>query len=143
MPPFIFIWRKYMPMNPKVKKQWCTELRAPEAIQGHDVLRNEDNGQCCLDFLNQMCSDAGYQSQPTQLAGGHWGYSDVGANPASLEDGYQVAVLTEATMLYAGLNYSDPEVTYKNGKYHLSYLNDIKGLTLPEIATVIEDDDEL
>lgn len=132
-----------MPMIPEVKEKWVSGLRDPDAKQGQDILRDAEGNQCCLDILNQMCSDAGYQDQPVQLEAGHWGYNDPEASPSVLEEGYQVTCLTTAAMIYAGLEDPDPEVNYKGGKYHLSYLNDMTGLNFLEIALVIEEDDEL
>jgi len=130
-----------MPMIPNVKAEWVRRLLDPEAEQGHDLLRNEVGGQCCLDFLNQMCSDAGYQPQPVQLEDLHWGYEDPDADPAYLEDELQVSVLTQACIEYAGLEDTDPEVPYLDGKYRLSYLNDVMRLALPQIAELIRDSD--
>lgn len=132
-----------MAMIPSVKDEWVRRVMDPEAKQGKDILRDENGNQCCLDFLNQMCSDAGYQPQPVQIDQGIYGYEDPEAAPTALEAGYQVTVLTQACIKYAGLSDDDPEVSYGNSKYRLSYLNDYMKLTLAEIGVLIRDDEEI
>jgi len=138
-----------MPMIPEVKKLWIENLRNPDLVQGHGILRDSKGRQCCLDVLNQQCSDAGCQPQPVLVDNSEiYGYADPSAKSDILEDGYQVTVLTEAAMAYAGIGQNDPEVRYRDGLFRLTYLND-EGLTgegplsLPEIADVIEADEGL
>lgn len=144
-----------MAMNAKIKKEWCAKLEDPAAVQGHNVLRNKEGGQCCLDFLNQMASDAGIQDQPIFLKDEEiWSYDQNDGDPVI----HETLSLTWPTVAWAGLEDNDPLVKYTRtpaekegtpssndvgGKYHLSYLNDRLLKTLPEIAAIIRADDEL
>ena len=144
-----------MPMNPAIKSSWTDNLRNPEAIQGHGTLRNEEGGRCCLDFLNQMCSDADMQAEPVLIpsaVGGCYGYADTKSGSGDefffIKDGYQTVVLTNACVEWSGVSERDPKVKWpqdgNNGaSYHLSYLNDVEGLTLPEIAELIDNDETI
>jgi hypothetical protein len=145
-----------MPMNPEVKARWVESLLEPGIEQGHNMLRDAEGKRCCLDILNQQCSDDGYQPQPRQLNDdGQWFYDDeLYGDELELEDscyldtiedghGLQSSVLTAACIEYAGLDDRDPSVKYRKGEYHLTYLNDVMELTFPEIAEIIKADETL
>lgn len=145
-----------MPMNPDVKSRWVQALKTTDIEQGHNMLRDEQGRRCCLDFLNQQCSDDGHQPQPYQLnEGGQWFYDDrLYGDEVEVEEscyldtldkglGLQSSVLTAACIEYAGLDDRDPSVKYRKGTYHLSYLNDVMELTFPQIAEIIENDETL
>lgn len=116
-------------MNPQIKKRWVDALRSGNYKQTTSVLRNKDEGFCCLGVLCDLVKEE---------IGLEW--TDLRVRPgqsiASQECwsiGYNRIALPSRVYEYVGFNSSEP---YINGT-SLTGLNDI-GFSFSKIADFIE-----
>jgi hypothetical protein len=147
-----------MAMDAEIKAQWVAALREPERKQGLGKLRSAYGGQCCLDVLAELAANAGVLPQPVLE---EWeDFDDPESTPdhpvmtqaeeysyqwvdAAGGDHYETELLPNPVMKWAELDYSNPEVDYQGTPTYLSELNDVIGLSLAEIADLIEQDSSL
>ncbi len=117
-------------MKPEVKAAWVAALRDPARKQGRGMLRNLDDGFCCLGVL---CDISGL---------GKWVESPAGRFYVTNSDS-QSTELPPSVMAWAGLDRGIPRVVAPtaSGKSLISglaSLNDRFGYTFAQLADLIE-----
>jgi hypothetical protein len=107
-------------VNRGIKQQWLDALRSGDYKQGQGSLRPTPDTYCCLGVLCDLHA---------KETGNTWdgkGYCT------------QVLEVPDEVVIWAGLNWCDPRVEFKDKGASLSTLNDDQHLCFREIADVIE-----
>lgn len=129
-------------MKPEIKARWVAALRDTEKYQKTmgALHSNKDGGFCCLGVLCDLY---------LQDHGKEWASFD-GASAYAFprKDGWEYAVLPVEVQEWAGLREHNkafahnPRVWSSRNRYEsLATWNDDMGLSLPEIANLIEESD--
>lgn len=110
-----------------IKAEWVTELRNPARTQGTGLMRDGEGRQCCLGVLCDIAVNHGVISPPslgTDIL--YYRYDGCGF------------FLSYKVTEWAGMTYN-PSVPYNGHQESLTFLNDVKRLTFPQIADLIEE----
>lgn len=102
-------------MNQEIKAKWVAALISGEYKQGIGRLKSDRGEYCCLGVL----CDIRFKE-----------FKDCFSINPQFPD--------EAIVQWAGLDFNDPIIEYKGVECGISSLNDIGGLSFPEIADLIE-----
>lgn len=128
-------------MRTDIKERWVNKLFEEGRKQAHGVLRDEYGGQCCLDVLCEIAVEDGVLPEPIfdeQTRNYCYIFTDNNNYP-----NWEYEILPSNVPTWAGLGEDerDPVVLYDGSLQPLSNLNDIVGLSLPEIGEVIKESD--
>lgn len=118
-------------MDPAIGREWVSDLRDPNRMQGTGCLRDGEGRQCCLDVLNEQFVRKGGTQPPVLNHGVYEYFTDDG----EIERSY----LLPAVVDWAGLGDNDPLINYGGSFRSLSELNDNLLLSFPQIADLIEE----
>ena len=127
-----------MPMNPERKAEWLTALRSGEYEQGTGYL-NRDGKFCCLGVATDLAVKAGLGEWVEDYVHGVKGF--VSTNNPVAPEGSEVGLLPREVARWLGLEDVSPIVKAGDfrGRQRLTYLNDDEGLSLEEIADLVEE----
>ena len=116
-------------MNPEIKAKWLAALRSGEYEQTRNTLRN-CKGFCCLGVLTDL-----YIKEKEAK----WIFEK--RYDETVVYWFQEAqeTLPNCVKQWAGLDDSDPFVTYRERHIVISQLNDIERFNFNQIANVIEE----
>jgi hypothetical protein len=132
-----------MAMDKNIKARWVAKLREPGRRQTKGKLRDAEGRQCCLDVLCEVAVEDGVIDPPIQEGEGQ----DYAYFLGEDEDGellYEYGVLPNNVREWAGLVSYDPVLLDSDGtRRPASAWNDSWDKTFPEIADMIEADEEL
>lgn len=113
-----------------IKAEWVAELRNPERVQGNGLMLDGNGRQCCLGVLCDVAVRHGIIPPPEQD-------SRPGVNSCTY-DGCSTFP-SPSVVEWAEMTSENPSVPYNGHQDSLSFLNDTRKLTFPEIAALIEE----
>ena len=128
----------YEKLKPEVKPLILAALRDPDAEQTKGHLMDK-SGMCCLGVITECAIKAGVQLR-REWNDEEGEYTYLYNLPGRDYESMDSAVLPTPVREWAGLRTSDPFIGAE-GDYHFSATtaNDLRGLTLPQIADLIEE----
>ena len=118
-------------MNEDIKVRWTARLRSGQDEQTKSVLRNLDDGKCCLGVLCEIAVEDGVIEAP------YWAEHRDGYAYGSGDEADAVATLPRSVWEWAGLPDANPDAP-RTG-VTLAALND-KGFTFAQLADLIDCD---